>query len=260
MFGMLFATIPKARTTRQNWPNPSAGSSAALRSPPTESLAYRSENRGTELLIVVIKAAPKISRRIGGYPRVSETTAPRPNGGRTTFNPMYAQTNTRTEETLDGNQPIVDYVFRQHSLFRKIDSIICRERTPPQLSPHDRGTETQNAGGGDVCRSIPPRTECEILGRQSQDDEEYNSHGDPRVSLVRVHIFVSNETGDERQDGEDWNRSRAGNPRLISFADRSEGQSASDTVDRTPSNTRDRVQDDQKATRKVEGEREPGKN
>ena len=74
-----------------------------------------------------------------------------------------------------------------------------------------------------------------------------------------MHISVPNKTGHERQDGNDYDRRRAGDPRLVAFTHRSEGQSTGDTVYCAPSNTRDRVQNDWKAIREVEGEREPGK-
>jgi hypothetical protein len=74
-----------------------------------------------------------------------------------------------------------------------------------------------------------------------------------------VHISVPNKTGHERQNGDNYDRGRAGDPGLIAFAHRSESQSAGDTIDCAPSNTRDRVQNDWKAIWEVEGEREPGK-
>ena len=74
-----------------------------------------------------------------------------------------------------------------------------------------------------------------------------------------MYVLVPDETGDECQNGNDYDRRRARDPRLIAFADRSESQSASDTVDRTPPHTCDRIQNYYEAIRKVEGEREPGK-
>ena len=74
-----------------------------------------------------------------------------------------------------------------------------------------------------------------------------------------MHISVPNETRHKRQNGDDYNRGRAGDPRLIAFAHRSESQSAGDTIDCAPSNARDRVQDDWETIWEVEGEREPGK-
>lgn len=74
-----------------------------------------------------------------------------------------------------------------------------------------------------------------------------------------MHVFVPDKTGHKGQNGDNYNRSRAGDPGLIVLAHRSESQSASDTVDRTPSNARDHVQNDREAIWKVEGEREPGK-
>lgn len=46
---------------------------------------------------------------------------------------------------------------------------------------------------------------------------------------------------------------------MIALAHCSESQSAGDAIDRAPSNTRDRVQDDWEAIWEVEREREPGK-
>jgi len=74
-----------------------------------------------------------------------------------------------------------------------------------------------------------------------------------------VHISVPNETRHKGQNGDDYNRGRARDPRLIAFAHRSESKSAGDAVDRTPSDARDRVQNDWEAIWEVEGEREPGK-
>ena len=74
-----------------------------------------------------------------------------------------------------------------------------------------------------------------------------------------MYISVPNKTGHERQNGNDYDGGRAGDPRLIAFAHRSESQSTGDTIDCTPSDTRDRVQNDWYAIWEVEGEREPGK-
>lgn len=73
-----------------------------------------------------------------------------------------------------------------------------------------------------------------------------------------MHISVPNKTGHERQNSDDDNRGCARDPWLIAFAHGSESQSAGDAIDCTPSNTRDRVQDDWKAIWEVEGKREPG--
>ena len=69
-----------------------------------------------------------------------------------------------------------------------------------------------------------------------------------------MHVSVPNETRYKRKKGDDHNRGRAGDSCLIPLAHRSESQSAGDAIDRTPSNARDRVQDDWEAVREVEGE------
>ena len=74
-----------------------------------------------------------------------------------------------------------------------------------------------------------------------------------------MHVSVPDKTGHEGQNGDNHNRSCAGDPRLIAFAHRSESQSASDTIDRAPTNARNRVQNDWEAVWEIEGEREPGK-
>ena len=167
--------------------------------------------------------------------------------------------NTRTEETLEGSQSHGRLYLGYHSLFREVYGIIRCERTPPQRKSSDGGSKAQNARSRDVGRSISPRTGIEIFGRKSQDDEEYDYHGDPRISLVRMDISVPNETGHERQNRDDYDRGRAGDPRLVAFAHRSESQSTGDTIDRAPSHAGDRVQNDWEAIWEVEGEREAGK-
>ena len=149
---------------------------------------------------------------------------------------------------------MVDYALRGHLLLGEIDSIVCRKRTPSQSKSNDRRTKAQNARSRDVTRTIPPRTGVKILGGQSQDDEIYDRHGDPRVPLIRVHVSVPDETRHERQNGDDYDRGRTGNPRLIPFANCPESQSAGDAIDRAPSDARDYVQDNRDAVWEVEGE------
>ena len=74
-----------------------------------------------------------------------------------------------------------------------------------------------------------------------------------------MHISVSNETRHNGQNGDDHDRGCTWDSSLIAFAHRSESQSAGDAIDRTPSDTGDRVQDNWEAVWEEEGEREPGK-
>ena len=152
---------------------------------------------------------------------------------------MYVQMNTLTEETLYGSQYSGRPWVECHSLFGEVDGVIRCEGAPTQPKSDDCGAKAQNARSRDIGWSIPPGTGIEILGSQPQDDEEYDCHGDPRVSLVRVHISVPDKTGHEGQNSNDYDRGRAGDPRLIAFAHRSESQSTGDAIYRTPPDARD---------------------
>jgi len=57
-----------------------------------------------------------------------------------------------------------------------------------------------------------------------------------------MHIFVPDKTGHEGQNGDNYNRSRAGDPELIALAHRSESQTTGNAIDRAPSNAHDRIQ------------------
>ena len=157
---------------------------------------------------------------------------------------MYVQRKTLVDDTLDASYlwgELYLNLILQHSLFREINGVVRCKGTPSQPKSNDRRAEAQDTCSRDIAWSIPPRTRIEIFSGQSQDDQKYNRHGDPRVPLVRMYISVPDKTGHESQNCNNNDGCRAGDPGLVAFAHRSESQSTGDAIDRAPSNACNRI-------------------